>query len=190
MLKYISIIIICLTNWTLFNCKTFAQENNNNIFKHQIGINASDFVNMIFKSQTNSFDINYSFALSKKNLLRTSLNFYQITTEDGYIDAGTRIGYQRIFLNRKRWLYYYSIDFMASYLYYKSDKKETLKFGIITSFGISFKISNNFFLTTEPNFYWIYNIFNDYDTFSDDNSKKWFEKGIDNVGHIQLTFIF
>ncbi len=184
MYKYITIIF--LSNLILTH-NNYAQEK---IFKHQIGINASNFVNMLLESQTNSFDINYVYSFNNKNALRTGFNFYQITTKDGYIDVGTKIGYQKIFINRQKWLYYYSIDILNSYLYDKNDKKETIKVGVVTSFGISYKISNNFFLTTEPNLYMIYNIFNDYDIFSNEKSKKWFEKGIGNIGHIQLTFIF
>ncbi len=190
MIKYQIILVIFLTSWILITKQNVCAQELDTLKRHQVGINASAFFNQVFRSQTNSFDINYNLFINPKNALRTGLNYYQITTNDGYTDLSVKIGYQRLFLNKKKWAYYFGFDILSGYTYYKSSKKENLKIGISPMFGISLKIGNSFLLTTEPNIFFIYNRYIDNDTFSADNKKIWFEKGLDNIGHIQLTFHF
>lgn len=173
----------------LFPIIVFGQKQDS-LLTHQIGINASDFLNRIFKSQKNSSDLVYNYFFTPKDNLRMGLNYSQITTDDGSLDIGFKIGYAKVLLDKNKWSYQFGIDLLLAYTYYKSGKREVIKIGVIPTLGISFKLSEHFYLVTEPNFYFIFNRFKDKGTFSNDNLDKWFENGLGNIGHLQLTFVF
>lgn len=156
----------------------------------QIGINASRVLQLI-KTQENSFDlINFRYHIKNKNCLRFGLNFYQTTADDGYLDAGFKIGYDITMRKYRKFELYFGFDIINSIRIENSSKRRNYEIGVAPLFGIIYFINSNLSISMEPNIYILFNGFIDDEKFTSDKSENWFEFGVGNIGQLQINFHF
>lgn len=143
----------------------------------------------LFRTQSTNFDLNYRFHLDSLNCLRSSLNYNKITGDDGRLDYGARIGFDRNIKYFKKFSVYTGIDINLNYQFYDIDNRSIRSIG--PSFFLGFKYQPTHFLSisTEPGFYWFNKLAKDPESFSDKRTA-WNEFNISNLGQLLLSFHF
>ena len=158
--------------------------------KHQLGIGISRFVNVAFPSDANAFLLEYRYAKNEKIAYRVAGDYRLETTDDAYYDFGLKIGIDRTFKRKMKWIFYYGIDVFAKNLHYSKRKQNHTNLVINPFLGIAYQFNKYFSVSTEPGFFVRYNISKDNNTFVPNNNPKWFESRFAKVGYIQLNFHF
>lgn len=160
-------------------------------FKHQIGIGLPKFVNHLFPKDANSYLINYRYNSLKTINLRTGFDFSFSSKEDDIQNHAFRLGID-VYLKRfPKWDLYGGLDINYSFSEDKLLKTVTFRTGPTILFGIMYRFSENFSISTEPNLFIAYNFFTDLDSFDlDEKNRKWTDIGIGGVGFLNLNFHF
>lgn len=158
--------------------------------KHQIGIGISRFVNVIFPSDSNAFLVEYRYVKNKKNSYRLAGDYRLETAEDALYDFALKIGFDRTFKQKSKWIFYYGIDFWVRNLYYQKRKQNHTNIAVNPFLGISYQFNKYFSISTEPGFFIKYNISKDNKTFDEKSNPKWWESRFAKVGYLQLNFHF
>lgn len=167
----------------------YSQENTNNLFKHQVGIGISKFVNSAFPSDKNAYSINYRYRSNSKYSLRAAAN-YDKDDSNGFVDLGFKLGIDKKIKTVENWNFYYGIDLLGNYTFFDNINKDQYVFGGISFLGIQYNFSKSFSFSIEPGLYLRHNIVIDNSTFSKDNKSTWTESGLGQLGYINLNFHF
>ncbi len=157
---------------------------------HQVSINASKFIKGIFPGQEHEYEIGYRYALTEKLSLRSAINFYNQTTDDGYLEGGLKLGADYTFKESGNWSFYYGADLMGQYIGYRSSERENYQLGIMCFLGVIYYIGDHFSLSTEPGVFGLYNHYFDRDSFSDHKVEEYFTFGLGNIGQLTIGFHF
>ena len=96
----------------------------------------------------------------------------------------------KLFKDYKKWQFYYGIDILGRYLYYKDRQQHFTNIALNPFFGVLFRLSKNFSVATEPGFFVKYSIRRDRRSFDPDAQTEWFESRLAKIGFVQLNFHF
>ncbi len=171
----------------------FSQENDafsEKESRYQIGISISKFISNLFPSDKNSFLLEGRIKAKNKFSYRVGANYDINTDEDGIYRGGVKLGLDRVFKKSKNWRFYYGVDLGYMHSYLKISKRHTGNLLLSPFLGVMYKFSDNFSISTEPNFYLVQKISIDNGTYAKDNKKYWFESGFGKIGFVQLNFHF
>nr|WP_314288717.1 hypothetical protein [uncultured Capnocytophaga sp.] len=158
--------------------------------RHQIGIGLSKFVNAAFPSDSNAFLLEYRYLKTPAVAYRLGGDYRADTAKDSNYELALKIGIDRLFKDYKKWQFYYGIDLWGRYLYYKDRRQHFTNIAINPFFGVLFRLSKNFSVSTEPGFFVKYSIRRDRQSFDPEAQAEWFESRLAKIGFVQLNFHF
>lgn len=156
-------------------------------YRHQLSIGLSNLI--IISTSNSEYDVSYFYMPTNKSRLRSHFKYNEVTGDDGKLEYGIKIGYDRRIKNFEKWLFYFGIDTETSLAYYNIDNRNKRIFGLNPFIGVQFNISNHFSLSTEPTFTIKHIIDSDPEHFTT-TQVKWNEYRFDNIGLINVNFHF
>ena len=158
--------------------------------KHQVSIGISKFINSVFASDKNAYDLNYRYTLNEKIHLRAAALYNKDDSDGGFIESGFKFGIDKKLKIYEKWSFYYGIDLIGTYFNQKNINKDQYMIGALPFLGIQYNISKNFSFSIEPALYVRHYIVIDKATFSKDNKTTWTESGLGKLGYITANFHF
>ena len=156
--------------------------------RHQVGINMGEFI-PLFRTQSNNFDLNYRFKIDSSWALRTSISFENVSEDDGKLDLGTRLGFDRCIRTYNKFTIYTGLDFNYSNTTFNIDDRSTKSLGPSIFIGFLYQPVHFLSISTEPGLYFTHIIFKDPSSFSETRVTR-NETSISNIGQLLLSFHF
>ncbi len=160
------------------------------VYRHQIGIGISRFVNSAFPSDTNTFLLEYCYLKDAILSYRIGGDYRAESNKDSTYEIALKVGIDKLFRDYKRWKFYYGVDLWSRYLYYENRKQHFTSIALNPFLGIQYQLSSNFSISTEPGFFIKYNFRRDYKSFDPEAQAHWWESRFAKIGNLQINFHF
>lgn len=158
--------------------------------QHQIGIGISRFINAAFPNDSNTFLLEYRYLKNATWAYRIGGDYSANNHTDSLYEIALKVGIDGVYKNYQQWSFYYGIDIWGRHLYYKDRQQYFTSIALNPFFGIQYKLSKNFSLSTEPGFFFKYNIRRDYRSFDPKAQMDTWESRFAKVGIVQVNFHF
>lgn len=160
-------------------------------YHHQIGIGVPKLVKHVFSVDENSFLLSYRNTSCPKINFRGGLDFSFTNREDDINYYAVKLGVDTYLKKFKKWDVYTGIDVSFRYAYSDLLKTVNTRASLNVLFGIMYKVSPHFSISTEPYLFFASNYFNDEDTYDvNQKNQKWESFGMGGVGFLSVNFHF
>lgn len=144
---------------------------------------------LLFQKKNATYDLSYFYQLTKKSRIRSHYLYNEVTGDDGKLEYGFKLGYNRFITQNSNWLFYYGLDVENQLTFFNTDSRSKSVYGVRPFIGIQFYVSKSFSFSTEPTFSAIHIISSDPTNFGA-KTTTWNEYKLDNIGLVNLNFQF
>ena len=155
---------------------------------HQISIDGDALLPLFFSSPDGNQKISFRKKTSSDKYLRTGLFFRYEQESEKEISLFTGFDYL-LKKNNTNWNYRYGFDFSVGYRENLNSNREYLNLSIYPLIRIEYFFSDFFSISTEPGFYFNYEIVSKQTNLSKVESNL-FRSGLKKMGVINFNFIF
>lgn len=124
----------------------------------------------------------------KNGSYRVGINILKSSADNSYNLFFLSLGYQKPLRTIEKWDFYYGTDIMYQYEPITGNNTAFHSAGLLPFFGISFALSKQFTISTEPGIFGVFLRKIEPDSFVP--SKDIIDIGMLNVGYIRLNFSF